>query len=1090
MARRPSGLALLIVISVLGLISVLAMCFITVAQLERRATERRVNATRALLLARSGLEDVLARLALGQDPESAVCRYEGEDQNANAILDASEASAEIYGPGMLDRDACPLDQARRPSFCVLNASDPLQRPEDGRLRGYSGRLSGEASPDGNVYALKIASGGFHINGGDPAQPANVGYNAVLFRMMGILAREIGPPLAQVDGENLLSQRPLQGWSTFAEVRDLALGGSQAKLDALQPYLALRAWTDKRVIAPNATDGTAGSVNQVNKGYLCWGDIKRDRRNPAKPSSRAPDFERMPRTPAGRVVGRSPVDLAWARTRRPALSALLEGLSGLYLDEDTACLRIVPIQPAELCGTLRAVTLTATSGLLSTALNAFMGSGSNVSTWQQFNTFCDGIPFLAVAGVSTTDIKAVRDLIKANFNPNSDLNKFNPCRGAWKHVDKSDLLAYSTEFSLTPIQARRVECLGLVLAPSGRILARRTLEATVSPPGVVRLATQREMVSEDLGNLDMPGDERNPRLPGYCVNGTSAFLNPSNGTDRTWGQALDTTSIPMPGYSAASGNWMGGASKGVALQTYPEPCFDTTPNQTMPPTYPDATGTRLAINPADYAGGIQLAAVETARDAFYTAGSDIRRMTLLSRFDDGFDLDDWDTLAAASRNCLPAALQPTTAELGLSVWCSNVGSKLNNLYPDGAYCEASNFPSYYDKDNCHGTHGVLSFWVKTNYSLPYPHQVIGEPHLPADWRSHAFLMRTKTVTVSPRRTQFNFLGDGHGASGMLGFTLRMEIGASTDDDIGIEGNWRAARPAAHTWHLLTYGWDFLSALLDDVGELVVDGGAPGQVATQNSYTGAVPGSASTWTSGEDIAPPGHTLALGISGSWLIWGNLTDGKMQGPASGPDATLDELAIWDFGGASVLAGANIAAPPEVPVAVPKTLAEHRYAAGRYYKGCLYAPAWSHPNLDNEAGAWISAPLPLPQGSRLQEIRWTWYNPASYPAPAADLSTDYAEVELLKPDLSDYLLGPLDWASPDAASSRSALAAGAGPSLQSWRPGRLLPSPFRLRVLFERGNPTLVTDDTPILESPVLDDLMIVYLPPGGLRLLDCIER
>jgi len=62
---RRKGLALLIVVGVLGILAMLAMAFLTMAQLERRASAQRLYATKALLLARSGVEDALARIATG-----------------------------------------------------------------------------------------------------------------------------------------------------------------------------------------------------------------------------------------------------------------------------------------------------------------------------------------------------------------------------------------------------------------------------------------------------------------------------------------------------------------------------------------------------------------------------------------------------------------------------------------------------------------------------------------------------------------------------------------------------------------------------------------------------------------------------------------------------------------------------------------------------------------------------------------------------------------------------------------------------------------------------------------------------------------
>ena len=91
---RRRGLVLVVVVGVLGVLAVLGMAFVTMARLERRASQQRLQASRALLLARSGLEDALARLDMGQDPLDASNRYGGEnwDGDAAGLLSALEAA--------------------------------------------------------------------------------------------------------------------------------------------------------------------------------------------------------------------------------------------------------------------------------------------------------------------------------------------------------------------------------------------------------------------------------------------------------------------------------------------------------------------------------------------------------------------------------------------------------------------------------------------------------------------------------------------------------------------------------------------------------------------------------------------------------------------------------------------------------------------------------------------------------------------------------------------------------------------------------------------------------------------------------------
>ena len=258
--RSMRGLALLVVLGVLGVLALLAVAFVTMAQLERKASSQRLNSTKALLLARSGLEDAMARLTAGQDPELGASRYGGEDWDADGIQQADEAAQQVYRPASFDVDSCPVAQAMRPSFACLPGpgSPPRTVTVDGRRRGYTGLLQGDRLVEGNTYALKDHSGGIWVNGGDPASLPTDGYNAVLKRILGTLAEALdredgtddGLPLDQVDGEKLVDLRPATGWQNWDQVRDLALGGSQVKLDAFKPYLALWAWTDPKVIRPN------------------------------------------------------------------------------------------------------------------------------------------------------------------------------------------------------------------------------------------------------------------------------------------------------------------------------------------------------------------------------------------------------------------------------------------------------------------------------------------------------------------------------------------------------------------------------------------------------------------------------------------------------------------------------------------------------------------------------------------------------------------------------------------------------------------------------------------------------------------------
>lgn len=67
----------------------------------------------------------------------------------------------------------------------------------------------------------------------------------------------------------------------------------------------------------------------------------------------------------------------------------------------------------------------------------------------------------------------KDLILANCDINSDFNKFNPNKIFYKHIDKSDLLEYTTEIVFGPIGTFEIESVGIV-ERKGDVTARKTL----------------------------------------------------------------------------------------------------------------------------------------------------------------------------------------------------------------------------------------------------------------------------------------------------------------------------------------------------------------------------------------------------------------------------------------------------------------------------------------------------------------------------------------------------------------------------------------------------------------------------------------
>ncbi len=1014
MERRPWGFALVFVIGVLGVLALLATCFVAVARLERRASQQRMHATRAFLLARSGIEDALARLATGQDPLSTPGRYLGEDWLGDGDQGPSsfDRAQETFGRGVLDLETCPPRHALRPSFFVLNTSGgvPDLRTVEGRARGRSGNLAG------GTYAIRIVEhAGFHVNGGDLSSAGEHPgcYDPVLRRILGNLAEELGAPLSRTDGEALVARRPAGGWTSFDQILSVALAGERAKLERIRPFLLLHAWVDRKVIRPNLGPGMPGVLPRA------WAEIRRGSSD--DPAGSPAHFNNGRTSPMPVLEPRAPVSLPWARAHREALTALTRDLEGTWLDETLAggeqgqaSSRI-----ANALGQLHAVRIGAGEAR---AVSVLLATGTSaLSTWQEFNAWCDTLGSDVLTASGQAELQAKRDLLKANFNPNSDLNKFNPNPSLWKSVDKQDLLAYSTELSLHPDNGWELSCAGKVLSPSGDLLGARTLETRIPGPQAVRLTTQREFVCNDLGRLDEAGDERDLRLPGWQSAGTPEFITPSNSLDRTWGHRLDVR-------GKYPGSWMDADSGGLSLQTYPEPCFR------------DAPGGALGMSPADYDGSLQLATIETVDNALYSVTAATQDMMCLARFDDGFDLD----LADGRSACQPDVRQGAASTPLLD------GTNPGVLHPDGCYSERNRTPAFYDRGNSHGFHGALSFWMKPNYDI-----------LKTTSRGRPCLKRTN---YGPGDSQFFFLGVAAQFNPKNRFSAQFEVWHPENDIVHEHTFQTPTRPILpHRWYLLSMYWDFQVWRNNDVGSLLVDHGTRAENrGTVNWYsqTNALADAQDiTLDAPEDIWPGSpvgpHKLFLGHrgtsrSGSW----DWEMGVFLG--TGADATFDEFAIWDFG-----QDTNALA----------TLARTRANEGRYYKGWRYGSlTTSLPGRDH-AGAWFSAPVALPKGSVLKEVRWTWLRPA-------DLTRDYVEIELTDPAGAAYL-----WATP---LSRSTQAQSWNWDRQTWKLRQAPPSPFRIHAVFRR--PFLVT--VPILDSPVLDDLTLLYEPSGGPACVDWREE
>lgn len=657
------GLALVLTVSVLGVLGALSVGFVVLAQTERRSSLHRLHATQAFLLARSGLEDALARLSAGQDPTHPSARFAGEDWDdmPGGLLSSFEAQQERFlptGAGTpADRETCPVRDAMRPSFFVraMPTSAPTTQLVQGRLRGLSGFLYGDRLPGSHAYALKIEdeSAKINVNGGfldatdrdgdgipdhrdpdvrtNPSDPKDtgLGWNFQLARILDLLSNQ---PEVNIPGLGtaVLQQRPQGGWISIAQL-ERVLGTSRD----LSPFLTTVSRIDAQVVHPNGYRGQP-ATNTMS-------DIKMARR-----------------TLALEEAGRPPVNLNAAP--RPVLVALLEDVRGGAWHERVAT--------TDFC-----IQAPLAAGIADAIL-----AGRPFPDWGAFSRFCDDLVPTVIQGFNTPTYAfggqyslggnlCVADLLKAQFNPNTNLAKQLPDRLLWKWIDKSDLTTWSTEGCLAPGGTFRITGQGRLCDPAGRIMASRTLETHV----------EAYRLSVHTTQADFAGS----RMP------LSSYLSTAPGA------------VPRTTGASASWNTWGGG-RGLTAMTYP-----------CPPMAP----------PASFDGWIALGTIETPPGE---AG-----LRFLHHFDDGLDADVGNPAARQPPPPFGMGFQAASAYLQTdptaSVWPDPAlpfpAREPNAILPDGFHSQRLRAPCFMaagnlPDGNAHPTapssmtvHGVLSYWLK-------------------------------------------------------------------------------------------------------------------------------------------------------------------------------------------------------------------------------------------------------------------------------------------------------------------------------------------------------------------------------------------
>ena len=886
MMRPRGGMALIIVLGVLGVLAILAVTFVSVAQLERKASQQRTSTTKAFLLARSGIEDVLARLSAGQDPTTVGTRYFGEDWDTDGALSpGSESSAQLFNRAALDVESCPLRCALRPTFAKMQGGYPDLMKVSGLWRGFSGALSSDSIRLSNHFLIRVEdeSGKINVNG-------SAGWIAQLPRILNILGSRPQINLPTL-GTDVQAFRPPGGYTSIAQLQQRI--GQPSK--DLSPYLTTLSWSDTKVVRPNGVAGQAaplhGEMNEVKKGR-----------------------SQLSLEPGGRP----PVNLNTAPG--PVLIALIQGLQGTTWQ--SPAMPVTDQVTATMASDIAGAILDFRAGKDPLGWYAAAGLVPGPFTSRgQFGVFCDALvgpaPHPIRSGFSTLGGQlAMADLVKSNFDPNTDLNKQMPDQLMFRWVDKSDLIVWSTEGNIGPTGMFKVSAVGRVLGMNGEPRAECLLTSTVENFRFLRQTTQKDFVCDASGATRKPDNTPTSYL---------TLADPAEG--------ITTGAHAGASWWGPGGNPGAQPETGLAVITYPNP---------MP---------ALAVgNACDLDGSVALATVELKED--------LGVYSFLHHLNDTWDGQDLST--GSPRSAVYGAHDgKLQTDMRVGIWPS-AGTEPSTLCPDGLFTQWERAPGFQAKGNlppvihvagppAHDyNRAVFSYWLKDSVFFS------GDS---GPLTGQASLLDLSLVRWAGGLTQSMMLGRNVNGDGSWGIMAENSPGAVANQDDSYERQFMIETltdPGSYTlkpgqrWRLVT-AW-FNTASVDQGSDTHIDvrGALPNysQDNIFNQYTDGVTAGPYNPTICSDLYPT-------VDIPFVLGGNSSEvGDIWSYAM-----LDELAVFDLGEPS---NADVQAP---------MMAGQRFADGRYYKG---------DHTSKLAGSFLSSILePVPSGRcRLLNTQWTAYFP------------------------------------------------------------------------------------------------------------------
>lgn len=462
------------------MLSLFAVVFARLMNLERAASANYNDGSRARLAARAGVSRAIAemRRVAGLRPYS-----DPWQDNWGFWLQAPGALPPVEPLNLLTTTL--------PSFANTDNPDP-QAPQPmfwGEPLAYSGYLGSAGYADGSalLYKLKIldTASGVNVNHADAISAERMVKN--------LLKASLGLPDVEATGyaSTLLAARPMGGFETKAQLAVILMapgastpGLSEPQWATVQDQLMIHGWLDTKVIRP-------WNLNQVSQRSLLTQPRPPINLNTASQAVITAMFaETRAQTPLGEFV------LDYASAERVA--------QAIVARRGIPPFGTVPFAPFR--------------------------------TWNDFESYIDVLPPATFSSATWTppaggavdrvpqgglyhtmiNLKVGhKDLVKAIANPNTMLTKFGlmPNHGGYQNrvprlVDKSDLVDMTTEGCLDAMGIFEITSLGLVMIPEVkipdmgmRVIAAHTEQMVVELYRVVRLSSQQDFEAHRAMHVD-------------------------------------------------------------------------------------------------------------------------------------------------------------------------------------------------------------------------------------------------------------------------------------------------------------------------------------------------------------------------------------------------------------------------------------------------------------------------------------------------------------------------------------------------------------------------------------------------------------